>query len=54
MKSRNTYFPNYNFFSKQINLSYFGFEKPALEKIKEINKKIKVNKILKLIQYAFK
>ena len=54
MKSRNTYSPNCNLFSKQLNLSDFGFEKPVLEKIKEINNEIKPNKLLKFIQYAFK
>ena len=54
MKSRNTYYPNCNLFSKQLNLSDFGFEKPVLEKIKEINNEIKPNKLLKFIQYAFK
>ena len=32
----------------------FGFEKPVLEKIKEINNEIKPNKLIKFIQYAFK
>lgn len=41
-------------FSKQLTLSDFGFEKPALKKIKEINKEIKQNILLKLIKYAFK
>ena len=37
MKSRNTYYPNCNLFSKQLNLSDFGFEKPQ-NCIKEIFK----------------
>lgn len=41
-------------FSKQLNLSDFGFEKPAVKKIKEINKDIKPNKLLKFIKYVFK
>ena len=49
MKRENTYFPVSNLFSKQLNLSDFGFEKPALKKIKEINKDIKPNKLLKFI-----
>ena len=41
MKRENTYSPVSNLFSKQLNLSDFGFEKPALKKINEINKDIK-------------
>ena len=41
MKPKNTYSPVGSLFSKQLNLSDFGFEKPALKKIKEINKDIK-------------
>ena len=48
MKSRNTYSPNCNLFSKQLNLSDFGFEKSVIEKIKEINNEIKPNKLLNL------
>ena len=33
---------------------YFGFEKPALKKIKEINKDIKPNKLLNSFKYVFK
>ena len=40
MKHRNTYSPNCNLFSKQLNLLDFGFEKPVLEEIKEINDEI--------------
>ena len=32
MKSRNKYSPNCNLFSKQLNLSDFGFEKPTFQK----------------------
>ena len=46
MKQENTYSPVSCLFSKQLNLSDFGFEKPALKKIKEINKDIKPNKLL--------
>ena len=42
MNRKNTYSPFNSLFSKQLNLSDFGFEKPALKKkIKEINKDIK-------------
>ncbi len=54
MKPENTYSPVSSLFSKQLNLSDFGFEKPALKKIKEINKDIRPNKLLKFIQYIFK
>ena len=32
MKPKNTYSPVNNLFSKQLNLSDFGFEKPAVKK----------------------
>ena len=51
MKRENTYSPISCLFSKQLNLSDFGFEKRAL---KEINKDIKPNKLLKFIKYVFK
>ena len=54
MKPENTYSPVSSLFSKQLNLSDVGFEKPALKKIKEINKDIRPNKLLKFIQYIFK
>ena len=54
MKPKNTYSPVSSLFSKQLNLSDFGFEKPALKKIKEINKDIRPNKLLKFIKYVFK
>ena len=54
MNLENTYFPVSSLFSKQLNLSDFGFEKPALKKIKEINKDIRPNKLLKFIKYIFK
>ncbi len=54
MKRENTYSPISCLFSKQLNLSDFGFENPALKKIKEINKDIKPNKLLKFIKYVFK
>ena len=54
MNKENTYSPVSSLFSKQLNLSDFGFEKPALKKIKEINKDIKPNKLLKFIKYVFK
>ena len=54
MNKENTYSPVSYLFSKQLNLSDFGFEKPALKKIKEINKDIKPNKLLKFIKYVFK
>ncbi|MBQ2665474.1 hypothetical protein [Methanobrevibacter sp.] len=54
MKRENTHSPFNNFFSKQLNLSDFGFEKPALKKIKEINKDIRANNLLKFIKYLFK
>lgn len=54
MKPKNTYSPVNSLFSKQLNLSDFGFEKPAVKKIKEINKDIKPNKLLKFIKYVFK
>ena len=53
MKRENTYSPISCLFSKQLNLSDFGFENPALKKIKEINKDIKPNKLLKFIKYVF-
>ena len=53
MKQENTYSPVSCLFSKQLNLSDFGFEKPALKKIKEINKEIRPNKLLKFIKYTF-
>ena len=54
MNKENTYSPVSSLFSKQLNLSDFGFEKPTLKKIKEINKDIKPNKLLKFIKYVFK
>ncbi len=54
MNKENTYSPVSYLFSKQLNLSDFGFEKPALKKIKEINNEIKPNKLLKFIKYTFK
>ena len=54
MNRKNTYSLVRSLFSKQLNLSDFGFEKPALKKIKEINKDIKPNKLLKFIKYVFK
>ena len=45
MNKENTYSPVSYLFSKQLNLSDFGFEKPALKKIKEINNEIKPNKL---------
>ena len=39
MKAINKYSPNCNLFSKQLNLSDFGFEKSVIEKIKEIKTK---------------
>ena len=54
MKPKNTYSPVGSLFSKQLNFSDFGFEKPALKKIKEINKDIRPNKLLKFIKYVFK
>ena len=54
MKPKNTYSPVGSLFSKQLNLSDFGFEKPALKKIKEINKDIRPNKLLKFIKNVFK
>ena len=54
MKPKNTYSPVHSLFSKQLNLSDFGFEKPALKKIKEINKDIKPNKLLNSFKYVFK
>ena len=53
MNDENTYSSISSLFSKQLNLSDFGFEKPALKKIKEINKEIKPNKLLKFIKYTF-
>ncbi len=50
MNRKNTYSLVRSLFSKQLNLSDFGFEKPALKKIKEINKNIKPNKLLKFIK----
>lgn len=54
MGTENTYSPFSSLFSKQFNLLDFGFDKPALKKIKEINKDIKPNKLLKFIIYVFK
>ena len=54
MNLENTYSPVSSSFSKQLNLSDFGFEKPALKKIKEINRDIKPNKLFKFIKYVFK
>lgn len=54
MNKQNNHSPFSTLFSKQLNLSDFGFEKPALKKIKEINNEIKPNKLLKFIKYAFK
>ena len=54
MKPKNTYYSFNSLFSKQLNLSDFGFENPAVKKIKEINKDIKPNKLLKFIKYVFK
>ena len=48
MNKENTYSPVSYLFSKLLNLSDFGFEKPALEKIKEINNEIKPNKLQNL------
>ena len=36
MNTENTHSPNCILFSKQLNLSDFGFEKPALKKIKDL------------------
>ena len=44
MNKENTYSLFSTLFSKQLNLSDFGFEKPALKKIKEINSEIKPKK----------
>ena len=49
MNLENTHSPVSSLFSKQLNFSDFGFEKPALKKIKEINKDIRPNKLLKFI-----
>ena len=46
MNLKNTHSPVSSLFSKQLNLSDFGFEKPVLKKIKEINNDIKPNKLL--------
>ena len=46
MNIKNNYSPVSILFSKQLNLSDFGFEKPVLKKIKEINNDIKPNKLL--------
>ncbi len=54
MNIENIHSPSCIMFSKQLNLSDFGFEKPTLQKIKEINKDIKPNKLLKFIKYVFK
>ena len=54
MKRENTLSPFNSFFSKQLNFLDFGFEKPALKKINEINKDIIPNKLLKFIKYVFK
>ena len=54
MNLENTYSPVSSLFSKQLNLSDFGFEKPPLKKIKEINKDIRPNKLLEFIKYVFK
>lgn len=35
MKPKNTHSPVSNLFSKQLNLSDFGFEKSALKKLKK-------------------
>lgn len=43
MDRKTTYSPVRNLFSKPLNLLDFGFEKPVLKKIKEINKDIKPN-----------
>ena len=53
MNLKNTHSPVSSLFSKQLNLSDFGFEKPLLKKIKEINNDIKPNKLLKFIKYVF-
>ena len=45
MNIKNTHSPVSSLFSKQLNLSDFGFEKPVLKKIKEINNDIKPNKL---------
>ena len=45
MNIKNNYSPVSILFSKQLNLSDFGFEKPVLKKIKEINNDIKPNKL---------
>ena len=54
MNKENTYSSVSSLFSKQLNLPDFGFEKPALKKIKEIHDDIKPNKLLKFIKYVFK
>lgn len=36
MNNENTYSPISNLFSKQLNLSDFGFENPALKKLKKL------------------
>ena len=51
MNLENTYSPVSSFFSKQLNLSDFGFEKPAVKKIKEINRDMGPNKLFKFIKY---
>lgn len=54
MNRKTTYSPVRNLFSKPLNLLDFGFEKPVLKKIKEINKDIKPNKLLEFIKNTFK
>ena len=54
MNTKTTYSPVSNLFSKQLNLLDFGFEKPVLKKIKEINRDIKPNKLLEFIKNTFK
>lgn len=54
MNIENNHFPSCILFSKQLNLLDFGFEKPALKKIKEIKKDIRPNKLLKFIKFTFK
>jgi len=54
MKVENNYSPFSNLISKQLNLSDFGFEKPALKIIKGINKDINPNKLLEFIKSTFK
>lgn len=54
MISKNKHSPYSSLIFKQLNLSDFGFEKPALKIIKQINKDIKPNKLLKFIEYSYK